>query len=198
MEFVESYMLFVFDDEHAFRIEDDPSRRGQGLKVCECVALMGDKATMIEAKSSSPQPKSESRYQEFFAEIVGKFSDTLTLYRDMQTGAKGKAARHRLPPLMQEKPMGRGRYALYLVVHGNDDTWMPGLQDTLREMLREVTEQWGIDDTRVKALNHSMAKDLGVIAEFVPLAERRTIEKQESDPNKRNARAERWLLEHRR
>lgn len=46
---------------------------------------------------------------------------------------------------------------------------MGGLQDALREALRDVIEQWNMDDINVKALNHTMAKELRLIVSYIPL-----------------------------
>jgi len=196
MEFVESYMKFSFEDDSLFRIEEDElvtSR--EGVKACECVVSLGSNAALIEAKSSSPKPQSGEKYQAFMQEIEEKISSSLALFRRIRNGEFGEKALKRLPPKLRDHPVGGGKYAVYLIVHGNEIEWMPGLQDALREFLRSVIEEWGISDSNVKALNQEMALALHLIVGYVPLEKRKGIEAATRNPEKRRDAARKWLEE---
>lgn len=70
-----------------------------------------------------------------------------------------------------------------------DETWMGGLQDALREALRDVIERWNINDVNVKELNHTMAMELRLIVSFIPLDVLPSIKipKDDTEQHRRNA-----------
>ena len=187
-------MKFAFADDAVFLIEKDELVTGRdGVKACECVVRISEKAALIEAKSSSPSPKSDDKYQEFFDDIREKFISSLNMFCQMRTGEYGENALNRLPEGLRSYPIDSENYAIYLIVHGNELDWMPGLQNTLQETLRDVIGQWNISDTNVKALNHEMAQTLHLIVDFVPINERDAIEAASQDSEERRRLARKYL-----
>lgn len=179
-------MKFAFADDAVFLIEkDELVTNREGMKACECVVRISEKAALIEAKSSSPSPNSEERYQAFFDDIREKFITSLNMFCQMRKGEYGEDALNRLPAGLRSYPIDSENYAIYLIIHGNEDYWMPGLQITLQETLRDVIDQWNISDTNVKALNQEMAQTLHLIVDFVPLNERKAIEAASPDSEER-------------
>ena len=70
---------------------------------------------------------------------------------------------------------------------------MGGLQDALREALRDVIEQWNIDDVNVKALNHTMAKELKLIVDYIPMDVLSAIKQPKDDTEQHRRNAEEWF-----
>lgn len=169
MEFIESFMKFSFADDDVFRIEKDELVCGcSGLKACECVVLISSRIAFIEAKSSTPNPNSGERFNEFIDDIKQKFTDSLNLFEGIKTGHLGEEALMRLPLNLRNAEIHTNDYLIYLIVHGHRLDWLPGLQDALREALRNVIKEWNLRDSNVKALNEEIAKELHLITDYVP------------------------------
>lgn len=169
MEFIESFMKFSFADDDVFRIEKDELVCGcSGLKACECVVLISPRIAFIETKSSTPNPNSGERFNEFIDDIKQKFTDSLNLFEGIKTGHLGEEALMRLPLNLRNAEIHTNDYLIYLIVHGHRLDWLPGLQDALREALRNVIKEWNLRDSNVKALNEEIAKELHLITDYVP------------------------------
>lgn len=163
-------MKFSFADDDVFRIENDELvKKCSGHKACECVVLISPRIAFIEAKASSPnRGKSEDRFNEFIADIKKKFSDSLILFTQMRNGKFGEEGRLRIPLNLRTADVPSNDYLIYLIIHGHRIEWLPGLQDALREALREVIKEWNMRDSNVKAINEEIAKELHLIAGYVP------------------------------
>ena len=74
-----------------------------------------------------------------------------------------------LPDRIKMQDIGKLRYALYLVVHGNETEWMIPIQEALKIYLRHVLNAWNIPDVNVYALNHEDAQAKGLIKQYLPL-----------------------------
>lgn len=194
MEFVESFMQFRFCDEDVFMIEKDPLVTvPDGVKSVECVVLMSNRIALIEAKSSTPNSTNKEKFDEFIADIREKFSTSLRLFSEIHSHGHGEEAFERLPIHLRELQLEEGQYAIYLIVHGHQESWMGGLQDALREALRDVIEQWNIDDVNVKAFNHTMAKELCLIVDYIPLEVLPSIKVPEDDTEQHRKNAVEWF-----
>lgn len=194
MEFVESFMQFRFCDEDIFMIEKDPLvTESEGVKSCECVVLISERVALIEAKSSSPKSDNKEKFDDYINDIKDKFSTSLKLFSEIHDKKHGEEVFYRLPVHLQELQFKEEQYGIYLIVHGNEDSWMGGLQDALREALRDVIEQWNIDDVNVKALNHTMAKELCLIVDYIPLEILPSIKLPESDTEQHRRNAVEWF-----
>lgn len=137
MEFIESFMKFAFADDDVFRIEKDELVCGcSGLKACECVVLISPRIAFIEAKSSTPNPNSGERFNEFIDDIKQKFTDSLNLFEGIKTGHLGEEALMRLLLNLRNAEIHTNDYLIYLIVHGHRLDWLSGLQDALRSSAR--------------------------------------------------------------
>lgn len=184
MEFVESYMKFDFDDECFYRIEKSSVLSNtEYVKPCEFIILQDGKLCFIEAKSSSPTPKSKENFDNFIGEIVQKFEDSILLYNAVKMKRHGEEASSEIP-LNLNTVDENIRYRLYLVIHGHEREWMTPIQDELRNRLRHILKVWNIKDIDVQAINHDDAYDKGLIKVFFPtdelykLGDKSTEEKQ--------------------
>ena len=73
-------MVFSFPDEDVYRIEKSPLLAEVQLKATECVVSRQNAILFIEAKSSSPRPQPEDKFDKFIDEITDKFTHSLTFY----------------------------------------------------------------------------------------------------------------------
>lgn len=185
MELYESFMKFSFADEDIFLIEEDPLVKDIH-PTCECVVLISEKVAFIEAKSSSPRPGTRN-YTEFFDEIRKKFDMALQMFVEIKSGGYGEEPFLRLPDNLRLSAVPTSDYAIYLIIHGNEYDWMPGLQESLRETLREVIDRWNIQDTNVKALNEIEAKRMNLIVSYIPVDRLSEVKVDDSEQSRRNA-----------
>ena len=195
MEFIESFMKFSFADDDVFRIEKDELVCGcSGLKACECVVLISPRIAFIEAKPSTPNPNSGERFNEFIDDIKQKSTDSLNLFEGIKTGHLGEEALMRLPLNLRNAEIHTNDYLIYLIVHGHRLDWLSGLQDALREAMRDVIKEWNLRDSNVKALNEEIAKELHLITDYVP---RDIVDSLRQDNgNADELSVSRWLAEY--
>lgn len=192
MKVVESYMRFNLDDDYSFRIEQAREHFDvQCVMVCECVVMKKDKLCLIEAKSSSPSPKSRENFDKFIGEITRKFEDSILLYNAMKMKRHGQEVCAEIP-FSLISANNDIRYVLYLIIHGNEIEWMPPIQDGLRNRLRHVLNAWKIKDIDVKAINHQTALEIGLIEDFFPIDELEKLEGKSSE--EKRIIAEEWLM----
>lgn len=170
MEIVESNMMFSCSDKDSFSIEkSDIMNDYDSLKACEFFAMINGKLAMIEAKSSSPQPKNGVEFDDYITGIVQKFVDTLLMFNAIMLDRHEKNYKDGLPDSIKMQDIGKLQYALYLVVHGNKTEWMIPIQDALKRSLRHVLNAWNIPDVNVYALNHEDAQAKGLIRQYLPV-----------------------------
>ena len=169
MEFVESFMKFSFADNDVFCIEKDPLIvETEGVKACECVVLINRNVALIEAKASSPSPKNEEQYNAFLEDIRQKFADSLRFFNEMKGGRHGEEVRLRIPSNLLSSTESPSEYRIFFIIHGHQLDWLGGLQDSLREVLRDVVNQWNMRDSNVKAFNEETALVNNLIVAYVP------------------------------
>lgn len=194
MEFYESFMKFSFADDDVFRIEDDPLVENiKGIESCECIVLLNPNVALIEAKSSSPQPKLENqeRFKEFIDDIKKKFSDSLRLFNEIKAKKHGEEAYLRLPVNLLGITISPDQYLIILIIHGHKLEWLIGLIDALRDSLREVVNQWNIKDSNIKVFNEEEALKHQLIVAYVPKQDRDAL--RDPDGNMNMELAKQWF-----
>ena len=195
MEFVESFMKFSFSDEDIFRIEEDELvKDAEGIKACECVVLISENVALIEAKSSSPQSTNEEKFQKFISEIGQKFADSLQLFSDIKSKAKGDEAFQRLPVNLQNTQVSTDAYKIYLIIHGHQLDWLLGLTDALRKELKDVVKQWNLRDSNVKVYNEATALENKLIVAYIPKPETKALRLPDGSID--DAKVQAWFDEH--
>lgn len=79
--FKESRMTFDFADDCFYHIEKSQLHsQVEGFTTCECVVMLQDKVVLIEAKSSTPNPKNiirKTKNQDFKNEKSKKKRQTI-------------------------------------------------------------------------------------------------------------------------
>jgi hypothetical protein len=176
MEFVESFMKFSFNENDLFRIEEDELvKAAERIKACECVVLISENVALIEAKSSAPRIDNEEKFQTFISDIRQKFADSLQLFSDIKSKAKGEEAFQRLPVNLQNTQVPTEAYKIYLIIHGHQLDWLLGLTDALRKELKDVVKQWNLRDSNVKVYNEESALENKLIVAYIPKVETQTL-----------------------
>lgn len=176
MVFVESFMKFSFNEDDLFRIEEDELvKTAEGIKACECVVLISENIALIEAKSSAPRIDNEEKFLAFISDIRQKFADSLQLFSDIKSKAKGEAAFQRLPVNLQNTQVPTEEYKIYLIIHGHQLDWLLGLTDALRKELKDVVKQWNLRDSNVKVYNEESALENKLIVAYIPKAETQAL-----------------------
>lgn len=195
MQFDESFMRFCFPDDDAFRIEDDELvTAARGTKACECIVALNHSVALIEAKASAPSPMNAQRLNDFLADIVQKFDDSLRLFLDIRAMRMGEAAFLRLPLNLRHAPLSPAAYKIYLIIHGHKEEWLIGLLDTFREAMRGVVERYMLRDTNLKVLNEQGALDNNIIIAFIPSSESKQM--REANGNADQAKVRQWFETH--
>lgn len=161
--FQESHMTFDFPDDNLYHIESSPLHlQVDGFATCECIVKLQGKVTLIEAKSSTPNPKNAIDFDHFISGIMLKFRDTIAFYH-------AAMLRHEDEPVGNELRMTNLKetnYQLLLIIHGHREEWLPPVMDALKSKLRHVLKVWKISDTDVKVINEQIAKDKNIIVDF--------------------------------
>lgn len=195
MEFVESFMQFSFRDEDIFRIEEDELvKETEGVKACECVVLISEEIAFIEAKASSPRIENEAKFQVFISDIRQKFADSLRLFSEIKSKARGEEAFLHLPSGLQNSQAATATYKIYLIIHGHLLDWLTGLTDVLRQEMKEVVKEWNIRDSNVKVFNEESALENNLIVAYVPVSDIAALKLSDGTPDP--VKVQQWFDEH--
>lgn len=167
---IESGMRFgIYQEGYCFHIEksDLYQKIQEDVKIAEFLLYRDtDKHSqpavwIIEAKSSSPQPRNQSEFDNFIQEIKEKFFNTLFLYVSI------KLQRHtitnELPTMFEGLDIKETNFRFILVIKGHQEGWLPPLQDELRKTLKPILKIWNLPPTSVFVLNDGGAQKYGLI-----------------------------------
>lgn len=155
-------MVFSFPDEDVYRIEKSPLLAEVQLKATECVVSRQNAVLFIEAKSSSPRPQPEDKFDKFIDEITDKFTHSLTFYNAAILRHDGAE----MPTHVKNVDLREAHYSFILVIYGHKIEWLPPLMDALKSRLRHTLKLWNIPDVAVKVMNERMALDNQIIAKY--------------------------------
>lgn len=174
--FIESGMTFgPFPPGRVFRIEHSQvyrqvSKGESGAKVAEILLLRDPPANattqtiwIIEAKSSSPRPESESHFDKFIEEIRRKLTDSLSLLFAIYLGRHPDAI-HALPEPFQRVDPAVIDIQLVLIIKGHRRDWLSPLNEKLTRALKPAIRIWSLQPTAVTVLNDDQARKYGVIS----------------------------------
>ena len=169
--FIESGMTFgPYPDGHCFRVEFSDTYKAvqDGVQIAEFLLLKteGNKSPtiwIVEAKSSSPRSGTQPRFNEFIAEIRDKMVNALDLgiasILKRHPLASGEMSDH-----FKTLDLALVRFSLVLIINGHEESWMPPLQDELRRALNATARTWALGANAVVAINHSKARQYGLIS----------------------------------
>ena len=139
----------------------------QGVKMAEFLLLHADHGKppvlwVVEAKSSTPRPKTQPNFDEFIAEIREKLVNAFSLGWACRLGRHQRAERE-LPDVFKKLNLSRDDVKFVLVIHGHRESWLPPLQDALRIALLSTVKTWAFSPTSVAVINDALAREYGLI-----------------------------------
>ncbi len=118
---------------------------------------------VVEAKSSTPRPKTQPRHDEFIEEIRQKLTNRLTLTIAACLGRHEDMSED-LPEPFRELDLSLTGFRLILVVADHPEEWCVPIQDALRQALKTTVKTWAIDPVAVAVINAEMAEERGLIS----------------------------------
>mgnify|MGYP001612030322 CR=1 FL=1 len=112
---------------------------------------------IVEAKSSTPRPKTQPNFDNFIAEIREKLINAFSL------GWASCLRRHphaeaELPEAFKMLDLSQTDVKFVLVIKGHREAWLPPLHDALRIALRSTVKSWGFALTSVAVINDALAQ----------------------------------------
>jgi len=162
MKKIESNMLFEYNDENVYCIEDDSFytkiTSKYGVKVCDFILLKDNNLIFIEAKSSIP--KNNNDKEEFTLDIKKKFMDSLILYLGVINDRKNTISRI-IHKNMKNSNLFKKKIKLLLIVNNVEKGNLETIRDYLSIKLRDFIYMFSIENILV--INHEQAKSKGLI-----------------------------------
>lgn len=162
IEIPESGMTFgPFADDNVFCIEKSKIylKLQQKLQIAEfLVRMKNDSIWIIEAKSSSPNPKnkmSEKKFDEYITEISKKLINALTLTVAIIINRHDDAI-NEIPPNLQNSIKNGNTIKLFLIIKGHDEEWLIPIQDALSQKLYLDIKIWRF---AIAVMNDEMARN---------------------------------------
>jgi len=168
---IESKMVFgPYPKGDCFYIEKSTTylKVGQGVKMAEFLLLRtrDDKPPVIwvvEAKSSSPNPKNTQRFDVSIKEICEKLVNAFSL------GVASCLKRHpqaedELPEAFKTLDFSSLEFRFVLVIKGHKEEWLSPVQDALKKLLSSIVKTWALSPTSVAVINDKQARDYGLIS----------------------------------
>jgi hypothetical protein len=165
----ESGMTFgPYPSGHCFYIEKSTCYKKvmEGVKMAEFLLLMqhdsGQMLWVVEAKNSSPKPKTQPNFNEFIDDIRAKLTNGFLL----ATAAlllRHPDANDELPDTFKALSLNTLQFRFVLVINGCQQDWLAPLQDALAVALKPVVKTWALPATSIAVLNHDMAQTHGLI-----------------------------------
>lgn len=116
--FKESKMTFDFADDSFYHIEKSPLHsQVEGYATCECIVMLQDKVILLEAKSSTPNPRNEKDFDNFVCDIVAKFRDTMWFYHAVML----RHDEENMGAEIKSVNLKDANYQFLLIVHGHKE-----------------------------------------------------------------------------
>lgn len=165
----ESGMTFgPFQEDHCFWIEKSASYRAiqLGVPIAEFLWLRTRRSRavvwVVEARSSSPRPETQPRFDEYISEIKDKLVNALSLGLALHLG-RHPGTSGELPAPFQQLDPGKTDFRLVLVIRRSEDDWLFPVQDALVQCLRPTVRAWGLGANAVAVINDEKARKVGLI-----------------------------------
>lgn len=160
----ESKMLFEFEKERVFRIENSKLQKsiGEGIKTVEfLVTLKEDEIYFVEAKSSSPQPTPENKekFDTFINEISDKFLHSFNMYL---SAILKRNHYDEIPTTLIDINKEKVEFKFILIIKGHKIEWLQPLKDAIYKKLLHQNKIW---KNSVILMNEEIAKDYKPVKE---------------------------------
>jgi hypothetical protein len=155
----ESEMLFgPYPAGLCFEIEKSPVYQAlqNGIKIAEFALLNSTQTvlSLVEAKSSSPQPTHQGRFEQFINEIVDKFINSFHFLLSLRLG---RHSGHTLPAVFKNMNLSALSFQFVLVIKPHQAAWLPPLQAKIQNELRKLNKTFKLSSNYVVVLNEEMA-----------------------------------------
>jgi hypothetical protein len=158
-----------FPEDNFFPLEQSELYRHiqQGVSICEFALIRprqdGAIVWLVEAKSSSPRPDKDVRFNEYIDEIRQKLSNALVL---LLAALLDRHTQGRITlPCAFQALTHREEFRLILVINGHPDAWLVPVQEALQVALKPLVRTFGLPGSAVIVLNEQGARRLGLVAE---------------------------------
>ena len=167
----ESGMEFgPYHEDQCFYIEKSQLYKSikTGVQMAEFLFLKNDPSSrllildVVEAKSSSPQPGGQEKFDDFIRQIRDKFVNAFSLC--WATCLERHPKFHReLPKRIREMDLSQVRVRFVLVIKGHRDDWLSPIHDELNKTMRPTLKTWGFSHDAVIVFNDEMARQFQYI-----------------------------------
>ena len=165
-----------YPSTHIFRIENSKAY----IKISKCLPiaefwLLRDKAPpeasqhvfIVEAKSSSPNPRNHPDFDDYLNDIRDKLTNALVLGIGLCTGLH-KNGNDELPTAFAKLDLTTVDIKLVLIINGHKEAWLVPLKDALKKKLYPIVKMLGLSPTSIIILNHEQAESNQFISGVVP------------------------------
>ncbi|MDD2942057.1 MAG: hypothetical protein PHC51_03730 [bacterium] len=166
---IESDMTFgPYPDGYCFRVEKSNCYAAikDHVQMAEFLLLQVSNGKsviwIVEAKSSTPHPKTQPNFDDFIAEIREKLVNAFSLGWAAILRRHPQAASE-LPDEFKKLDLSQADAKFVLVINGHKDAWLPPLHDALLKALRSTIKTWGLSPVSVAVINDSLATTYGLI-----------------------------------
>ena len=117
---------------------------------------------VVEAKSSTPQPKTQPDFEDFINDVREKLVNAFSL------GWAACLKRHReadteLPDPFKTLDLSQAQVRFVLVIKGHHESRLPPIQDAMAIALRSTVRTWSFNPNSAVAINDVLAEKHGLI-----------------------------------
>jgi hypothetical protein len=147
-----------------FHIEESSVYKSMGDSVCTIEFVLrhkNDEILLLEAKSSSPKPSNQVRFDEWIDEVYQKFSHSMDMYFSLVL-KRLDDPNGDMPEYFKSADYSTAKIKLLLVINGHEIEHLPPICDALREKLRRQIKTWRLGFT---VMNHVQAGEYGLLKE---------------------------------
>jgi hypothetical protein len=167
---IESGMTFgPYADEHCFYVEKRETYKKiqDGVRMAEFLLLRlkagkPPEVWVVEAKSSAPRAESVADFANYIDEVREKLVNGfgLGLASHLKRHAMAEAE---IPAGLKHLDLGAAGFRLFLVIKTSQESWLPPLNDALKQALHSTVKTWALGPNAVAVLTEARARKWGLI-----------------------------------
>jgi hypothetical protein len=164
----ESIMEFgPMPETHILRLEEcsEYQRIQQGVPIAEFSYFKENgvkRIYTIEAKQSSPRSENEPDFSTYIRDIALKLSNGFQLSYALILRRFDNSSTA-LPSGMSSIDLATVEHRLVLVIKGHEKTWLPPIQEALRQELKALEKLWNLGPNAIAVINDEIARHMGLI-----------------------------------
>lgn len=154
----ESGMRFgPYNTNSVFEIEKSQTlvSIGSGIKITEFILIRDNNLFLIEAKSSTPNPCSRERLDDFITELEEKFVNALCILMSIKSG---RMSSNELPQGFIDMNIETIDLRFMLVINGHKPEWLAPLKDKFEQKLLRWKKVFAMKNNYVLVLNDELAR----------------------------------------